>query len=353
MIKSDNISDYKKHTTDPIYKSDNRNTTTNSDARLENRKLRLAILGAGGIARKMAETVNQMEDVELYAVASRTEEKARQFADTYHASKWYGSYEEMVADDGIDLVYVATPHSHHKEHTMLCLNYNRAVLCEKAFAVNTKEAEDMIRLAKEKNILLAEAMWVRYMPMSFTLKEIIDSDVIGKITGLTANLGYSLMQVERLIRPELAGGALLDLAPYTLNFATWVLGDNVSTIHTTMTPHETGVDKTEFINLVYPDGAIAGLFTTMESATDRRGVIYGTKGYIEVDNINNYEAFRIYENDRRLVQTINCPAQISGYEYEVLACKRALEKGLTECPEMPHEHTLYIMRLFDEIRKSW
>ncbi len=196
-------------------------------------------------------------------------------------------------------------------------------------------------------------MWVRYMPMSFTLKEIIDSGVIGKITGLTANLGYSLMQIERLIRPELAGGALLDLAPYTLNFATWVLGDNVSEIHTTMTSHETGVDKTEFINLTYPDGAIAGLFTTMESATDRRGVIYGTKGYIEVDNINNYEAFHIYENDRRLVQTINCPAQISGYEYEVLACKRALEKGLTECPEMPHEHTLYIMRLFDEIRTSW
>lgn len=201
MIKSDNISDNKKHTTDPIYKSDNRNATAPSDARLENRKLRLAILGAGGIARKMAETVNQMEEVELYAVASRTEEKARQFADTYHASKWYGSYEEMVADDGIDLVYVATPHSHHKEHTTLCLNHNRAVLCEKAFAVNTKEAEDMIRLAKEKNILLAEAMWVRYMPMSFTLKEIIDSGVIGKITGLTANLGYSLMQVERLIRP--------------------------------------------------------------------------------------------------------------------------------------------------------
>ena len=258
MIKSDNISDNKKHTTDPIYKSDNRNATATPDARLENRKLRLAILGAGGIARKMAETVNQMQEVELYAVASRTEEKARQFSDTYHASKWYGSYEEMVADDGIDLVYVATPHSHHKEHTMLCLNHNRAVLCEKAFAVNTKEAEDMIRLAKEKNILLAEAMWVRYMPMSFTLKEIIDSGVIGKITGLTANLGYSLMQVERLIRPELAGGALLDLAPYTLNFATWVLGDNVSAIHTTMTPHESGVDKTEFINLTYPNGAIAG-----------------------------------------------------------------------------------------------
>ena len=142
MIKSDNISDNKKHTTDPIYKSDNRNATATPDTRLENRKLRLAILGAGGIACKMAETVNRMEEVVLYAVASRTEEKARQFADTYHASKWYGSYEEMVADDGIDLVYVATPHSHHKEHTMLCLNHNRAVLCEKAFAVNTKEAED-------------------------------------------------------------------------------------------------------------------------------------------------------------------------------------------------------------------
>ena len=177
---------------------------------------KVAIMGTGNIARTMARTIKRMKNVKCYAVASRDMDRAQAFAKEFGVKRAYGSYEEMVADDGIDLVYVATPHSHHKEHTMLCLNYNRAVLCEKAFAVNTKEAEDMIRLAKEKNILLEEAMWVRYMPMSFTLKEIIDSDVIGKITGLTANLGYSLMQVERLIRPELAGGALLDLAPYNI-----------------------------------------------------------------------------------------------------------------------------------------
>lgn len=317
------------------------------------KKLKLAILSAGGIAATMAQTVREMEDAELYAVAARDLSRAQAFAETYGAQHAYGSYEEMVKDDEIDLVYVATPHSHHFAHAKLCIEHGRPVLCEKAFTRTAAEAEELIRLAKEKGVFLAEAMWVRYMPMSKTLRELLDSGRIGQVVGLTANLGYSLMHVERMVRPELAGGALLDLGVYTLNFATWVLGDDVKGISTVMTPHSTGVDKQEFINLMYEDGAAAGLFSTMQATTDRKGYIYGTQGHIVVDNINNYEAFHIYDNAYRLIETIRRPAQISGYEYEVLACKKALEEGKLECEEMPLEHTLRIMRMLDDIRESF
>lgn len=316
-------------------------------------KLKLAILGAGGIASTMAATVNEMKEAVLYAVASRDLERAEAFAEKFGAECAYGSYEEMLQDDKIDLVYVATPHSHHFAHAKLCIEHGKPVLCEKAFTRNAAEAEELFRLAKEKGVFITEAMWVRYMPMSVMLKELLASGRIGDVVGLTANLGYSLMHVERMVRPELAGGALLDLGVYTLNFATWVLGDEPEQIAAAMVKHDTGVDKQEFIDLVYPDGTVAGLFNTMQATTDRKGCIYGTKGHIVVDNINNYEAFHIYNNQYELVETIGRPQQISGYEYEVLACKKALEEGRLECAEMPHEHTLRVMRLLDTIREQW
>lgn len=316
-------------------------------------KLRLGILGTGKIAATMASTVREMKEATLYAVASREYGKARAFADTYGAEKAYGSYEELARDENVDLVYVASPHSHHYEHARLCIENGRPVLCEKAFTENAGQAKELLSLAREKGVLITEAMWVRYMPMSFQLRELLNQGRIGKVIGLTANLGYSLMEVERMVRPELAGGALLDLGVYTINFATWVLGDEIRKVSSSMVPHDTGVDKQEFLNFIYPDGASAGLFSTMQAVTDRRGVIYGTEGYLEVDNINNFERFRIYDKEYRLTETIERPEQITGYEYEVLACKKALEEGRLECPEMPHAHTLFVMELLDRIRREW
>lgn len=317
------------------------------------KKMNMAILGAGNIASMMAKTVREMEEVNLYAVAARDRERAVKFAEEFGVQHPYGSYEEMLKDNGVDLVYVATPHSHHYEHARLCISYGRPVLCEKAFTENAEEAEELLAFAKEKGVFITEAMWVRYMPMSVMLKEIIASGRIGRVVGLTANLGYSLMHVERMVRPELAGGALLDLGVYTLNFATWVLGDEVQNMTVAMVKHDTGVDKQELIDLIYVDGTVAGLFNTMQATTDRKGYIYGTEGHIVVDNINNYEAFHIYNNQYELEETIDCPKQITGYEYEVLACKKALEEGKLECAEMPHEHTLRIMRILDQIRAMW
>ena len=315
--------------------------------------MNLAILGAGRIAVTMANTINGMDDVNLYAVASRSLERAESFAKEHHVEKAYGNYEEMLCDEKVDLVSVATPHSYHCEHIKLCVDFGKPVLCEKAFTVTAKEAKEALAYAKEKGVLVSEAMWVRYMPMTKTLKNILASGRIGEVVGLTANLGYAVMGKERILRLELGGGALLDLGVYTLNFATTVLGDDVVKIDSTVMKHDTGVDTNEFVNLTYEDGAVAGLFNTAQTITDRRGVIYGTKGYIFVDNINNYEAFHIYNQQHELLETIERPQQITGFEYQVRACKKALEEGKLECEDMPHEHTINIMEIIENIRKVW
>ena len=315
--------------------------------------MNLAILGAGRIACTMARTINGMEDVNLYAVASRSLERAEDFANEYGVEKAYGSYEEMLNDEQVDLVYIATPHSHHCEHMKLCADYGKHMLCEKAFTVTAEEAKEAIAYAKAKGVLVSEAMWVRYMPMTKTLKSILEEGRIGEVVGLTANLGYAIMEKERIFRPELGGGALLDLGVYTLNFATTVLGDDVKKINSTVLKHDTGIDKNEFVNLTYEDGTVAGLFNTAQTITDRKGVIYGTNGYIFVDNINNYEAFHIYNQQHELVETIERPEQITGFEYQVMACKKALEEGKLECEDMPHAHTIKIMQIIEEVRKAW
>ena len=187
--------------------------------------MKIGILGAGGIAVQMAKTVAGMKDVENYAVAARSFERAQAFAEKYGFSKAYGSYEEMLADPQVDLVYIATPHSHHYLHAKMCLEAGKNVLCEKAFTVNADQARKLFALAKEKNLLITEAIWTRYMPSRKMIDDIISSGVIGEVTAVTANLNYAISEVERIRKPELAGGALLDVGVYTINFASMVLGD--------------------------------------------------------------------------------------------------------------------------------
>ena len=188
--------------------------------------LKVGILGAGGIACAMAKTISQMPSACCFAVASRDLEKARKFAEKWGIKKAYGSYEEMLSDPGVDLVYVATPHSHHYPHVRLCLEHGKHVLCEKAFTVNAAQARELFRIAKDKRLLLTEAMWTRYLPMRGTINEVLRSGIVGKPWLLTANLGYMISDVERLKEPSLAGGALLDVGVYPLNFAAMVFGND-------------------------------------------------------------------------------------------------------------------------------
>ena len=317
------------------------------------KKLRAGILSTGNIAATMAGTMMQMEEVELCSVASRSLEKAQAFAGKYQIPRAYGSYEELAKDEEIDLVYVATPMSEHCSNVRMMLEGGRNVLCEKAFAVNEAEAKEMIALAREKGLLLAEAMWVRYMPMAKTLQEVLASGAIGTPYTLTANLAYLISNVPRLIQPELAGGALLDVGVYTLNFASIAFGDEIASMDSTVILTDTGVDAQSSTTFVYKDGKMAILNSSLRVLSDRQGIIYGSKGFLVVENINNFETITVYNEKREVTAVYQRPEQITGYEYQVRACKMAIEEGKCECPEMTHEETCRIMAQMDAIRKKW
>ena len=320
----------------------------------------VAILGAGNIARKMAETLRLMkargDGVELYAVASRDGERAEVFARKEGFAKAYGSYEEMLRDDGVDLVYIATPHSHHGEQIEQCVDHGRAVLCEKAFTATAAQAERALERAKEKGVLVTEAIWTRYVPMRGILDELLASGAIGAPRVLTANLGYTIWEKERIRRPELAGGALLDVGVYVLNFAAMTFGTAVERMESSVRMMDTGVDLQESVTLHYGDGRMAELMATAACNTSRRCWIYGDQGCAEIDNVNNPRRITLYANANdpaSVTRVIDAPPQLTGYEYEVAACLRALETGALECPEMPHCETLRMMRWMDALRHSW
>ena len=314
---------------------------------------RIGIIGCGWIAEKMAITLQGMEKVEAYAIASRDLNKAETFAQKWNFTRAYGSYEEMLDDELVDLVYIATPHSHHYAHTRLSLLKGKPVLCEKAFTANAKEAEELLQLAKGKNLFLTEAIWTRYMPLSQTICELVDNGAIGRPQLLTANLCYPNYHKERMHKPELAGGALLDLGVYTLNFAAMVFGTDIIRTTSACIKTDTGVDAQNSITLEYADGKMAILCSSQMTKSDRQGIISGDKGFIIVDNINNPQKVSVYDSDYQLTAVYNCPPQITGYEYQVYASIEALENGWLESPFMPHQETLRIMRQMDELRKEW
>lgn len=315
--------------------------------------MKMAILGAGKIAEVMATTIASMEQVESYAVGSRDLNRAQEFANKFNFSKAYGSYEEMLQDKDIDLVYIAVPHSHHYDTIKLCLEHGKNVLCEKSFTVNASQAKEVLALAKEKNLLLTEAIWTRYNPMRKVLDDIIDSGVIGKVQSVAANLSYVLNHLERNKKPELAGGALLDLGVYPINFACMVLKGQIKDIQTSAIMNEYGVDDSNSMFLTFEDNTTAILHSSQLVSSERGGYVYGTEGYVVVDNINNVQGYRVYNRDHELVKEYKTPEQITGYEYEVEACRIALENGWLECPDMPHAETIRMMETMDRIREIW
>ena len=315
-------------------------------------KFRVGIMGTGKIATIMFETIKQMRGVTVYAVGSRSEESAMRFAKTYGVKKYYGSYEELVNDPKVNLIYVATPHSEHFANVKLALSAGKNVICEKAFMLNEAEAKEAFALAEEKKLLLTEAMWTRYMPMVGKLKEVLASNVIGEPTMLTANLGYNIAYKDRINDPALGGGALLDLGVYVLNFASMVFGDDVADIASICSYNDRGMDMQDSITLRYPDGRMAVLNATAISNSDRSGVIYGSKGYIVVENINNPEAIAVYDSEYKKVAHYKRPNQISGYEYEIEACMKAISENWLECPQMPHAVSLKMLSMMDFIRKN-
>lgn len=313
----------------------------------------IGILGAGAMSGRMADTIGQMEEASLYAVAARTAEKAEAFAKQHHADRYYDSYEALMEDPEVDLIYIATPNHLHYQHARACIRHGKPVLLEKPFTLNEQQAQALIDLAEMHQVFLCEAMWVRFLPLMQQLKQELEQGIIGEVTAVLADIGYDLREKERVTRLDMGGGALLDIGVYPLTFALQILGKEIENISTSMVRMNSGTDAQECINLVYENGAMAGLYATMLSNTDKQGKIYGTDGYITVENINNYESYRVYDPQGNLKKTVERPIQISGLEYEVQACIHAVQGKRLECPQMSHMDSLFLMRVLDTVRRTW
>ena len=320
---------------------------------MKQKLFRIGIIGTGWIAEKAAYTLNELDGCTPYAVGSRTIEKAEAFARQWNISKSYGSYEELINDPDVDLVYVGTPHSHHFDVTRKAILAGKPCLVEKAFMANLKEATEIIRLAHERQVFVAEAIWTRYQPVVKIIRDLIAGGRIGVPRLVTATLGYSMGNKPRIMRPDLCGGALLDLGVYALNFVRMFFPADIVNMESQCVKSDTGMDLTNAISLVLADGLLANLQSSAACVGDNIGVIAGTDGNLIIDNINNPQRVTVNTHDREFVEDILVPRQITGYEYQFLACRNAIAEGLTEPREMPHKETLYVMQLMDELRKKW
>lgn len=319
--------------------------------------MNVAILGAGNIAVKMAATLRGMhargQDVVPYAIASRDLAKAQAFAQQHGIARAYGSYEAMLSDPAVDLVYIATPHSLHYEQMKACIAHRKPVLCEKAFTACAWQAEEVLAEAARHGLLVQEAMWTRFLPMMAEMHALLESGRLGKPLELRACVSGAARHIERIIRPELAGGALLDIGIYPLTLASMLLGDDVSAWEYATHITETGVDIHDWITLEYQNGTKAVIEADCDGNATPCFTILCENGRIELDSCYNPLTAAIYQNGSDVPEYLHAPEQINGYEYEVEACMHALQHGAIECPQMSHAQTLHMMRIMDRLRAEW
>ena len=316
-------------------------------------KMRVGIIGTGWIAEKAAITLNGTDNCEALAVGSRSQEKADAFASRWGIAKAHGSYRELIDDPDVDLVYVGTPHSHHFDVTKEALLAGKPCLVEKAFMANYRQAKEIVDLARERKVFLAEAIWTRYQPVVGMVRQLMKDGRVGEPRLLTATLGYSMGEKPRIMRPDLCGGVLLDLGVYALNFVRMFFPADIVSMESQCVKSDTGMDLTNAISMVLSDGMLCNLQSSAACVGDNIGVIAGTEGNLIIDNINNPQQITVNGPDRTYIETIHVPKQITGYEYQFVACRQALIDGLLEPREMPHAETLYVMQLMDGLRRKW
>ena len=314
--------------------------------------LRFGVIGAGAITKTFCDAVNQHQG-ELYAIASRHFEKAKNYQDTYGFQKAYGDYEQMLSDPLVECVYIATPHGLHYEHMLLALKHKKHILCEKAFTLNEKQAKHIFELSKEYQCFVMEALWTRFLPITKTLKTLIDDHIIGDINLLEAEFSFSAPKdlEKRLFNPHLGGGALLDIGIYPINYANIFLGEP-NTIKSHCEYAETQVDITNHITYEYPS-AYAKLTASFAYDKPRTATIYGTEGFITIPNFWSAETAMIYNKAGQLVKTLTLPHLVNGFEYQIEETIRCIKENRLESPLMPHQETLKILRQMDYLRSQW
>ncbi len=314
---------------------------------------RWGILGAGRIAEKFCTAMSVVKGSQVYAVASRDLAKAKDYAEKFNAEKFYDSYEDLVKDENVDIVYIATPHAFHLEQAMLCLNNGKAVLCEKPLSLSFEQSSQMIEVATEKKIFLMEGMWSRFMPSIEKILSLIKEDAIGKPQYLSVDFGFTApYDIEgRLFNKSLGGGSVLDIGVYAIFLATLVFGEP-SSIKSVSKLSATGIDEYANMILQYPNGETAHLLTSIIFNTSLKAEIFGNKGRIKIKN-PWYKAteFTLYGKDAE-PQDFSLPHESNGFEHEIREVMYCLDNGLLQSLKMTHDFTLSVSKIMDEVLKQ-
>ncbi len=311
-------------------------------------KVRWGVLATGGIAARFVNDLKNLPDAEVVAVGSRTLESAVAFQEQHGIPRAHGSWAELAADEDVDIIYVATPHSHHHAAGLVCLQAGKPLLVEKAFTLDLPQAQDLVTMARERRLFLMEAMWTRTLPSILRMLELIADDAIGKVTSVHAafGLGVDFDPSHRLRNPQLGGGALLDLGVYPVHFSQLLLGSPTH-VHSWAHLHPEGTDARTGIVLSFSEGEMATLYCGVGGEI-RSATVVGTKGRFEFANgFHNAASFVMQRNGSEPETITAAPA---GLHFQAAEAGRCLRAGLTESPLIPLHATLEVMRILDAIR---
>jgi predicted dehydrogenase len=315
--------------------------------------LRWGILGTGGIAHSQAADLID-NGFTVTAVGSRTQESADAFAAEFGIPAAHGSYEALVADPDVDVIYVSTPHPFHAENALLALDAGKHVLLEKPFTLNAAEAAAVVEHATKNNVVVLEAMWARFLPHMVRIREIIAAGTIGEVRTLIADHDRFLPKdpEHRINNPQLGGGALLDLGIYPVSFASDLFG-TPSTVQANSSPTTTGVDRQTAIILGYADGQQAVLHVSLDTEGPNRAAIMGTAGWIEIDRVwYSPTSFTVFDSQANVVEKFSSEVSPRGMQYQAWELERLVEAGLAAGDILPPSESVAIMETLDEIRRQ-
>ncbi|MDN5201981.1 Gfo/Idh/MocA family oxidoreductase [Fulvivirgaceae bacterium BMA10] len=312
------------------------------------------IIGPGNIAHKFAQDLQHIANAQLLGVASRSTDRARDFAKQYGATKYYSNYEHLCEDPDIDIVYIATPHAMHHENTLSCLARGKAVLCEKPLAMNLRQVEEMVEMASKKNVFLMEAIWTRFLPGIIKLQEVLESGRIGDVLSIKADFGYNwpFDPKSRVYNPDLGGGSLLDIGIYPLFLSLFLLGQPWE-IKSKAKLASTQVDADCEMELIYLNkNQRAHLFSSVIKETKLEAVIEGSNGNIKIPG-------PWFKPESLIINAKNEPEEIlkfeytdNGYSYEAIEAMNCLDQNKQESELLPWSFSLTLMKMMDEIRNQ-
>ena len=318
--------------------------------------MKWGILATGTIAAKFAKTVTQMcsDNEKIVAVGSRDVKKAREFANTYGIKKAYGSYEGLTEDKEVEAVYIATPNNMHFSNAMLCLKNGKHVLCEKPFTTNAGEAETLYNEADERGLFIMEAFWIRFLPLYEKLLYIIETKEFGELRHVRCDYGFIAKgdRRERKFKSELGGGALLDIGIYNLGFLHMLMGAIPETINSDVHFSEYGTDDFSILQLKYPKGQTAHSVQSIGLQIERQAALYFDKAAVYLPDFQTASSMTVKPVEGE-TYTIECPFEVNGFEYEIREVTRCVRSGKTHSEIFKPEDSVAVLRLMDEIRKSW